>query len=802
LSLPFGVVQMSATAHERHELTFELGDADRAHPLLRKRLEGSKPAQLREARNSTFVQECVKATLESKPGPGEVHAVVVNRVQTAREVALALTGKALPATEVHLVTGRMRGWDRDALGEVLQGIASSGRSRSDSTQAHIVVATQCIEAGADYDFDRLVTEAASLDALKQRFGRLDRVGRLGHAPATIILRTESLKADPVYGEGLPNTWNWLQAQVQLSGDGTVDFGIQRLPTPDESAGPYNAPRESAPVLLPAHLDAWAQTSPQPAVSPDIALWLHGPERGQPDVQIVWRADITEELLQLAIGADRALAEAARRYLADVVAAVPPVSSEALSVSYAAAVAWLTAQPERPLYDVEGASNDEVEPDRDAPRGRPVYRWRHDRSGVALPSRGRRGSRDGEENTDVIRPGDTIVVPSSYGGLHQGTWSPQSAERVSDIGDLASYVQRGRAALRLHRSVLLDTIPALPESLYNAPWPPTPGSEEVVSAKAVLKEWFTELTQLMGAAASDGAQATKASAASDVVPKARRVAGELVASFQKGLRKASVEVIAPSYGLHPATSFPSYTAVTAAKSSRTQSPARSEFMEGGGSSDDSNNLGQAVRLEVHLQDVAAQADWMAERVGLERGAASAVRVAALWHDVGKVDPRFQAWLRGSAFDADVHADEPLAKSASASLSRTERESRRLRAAYPRGARHELASVALIRLVVSELIEQGDVELMLHLVASHHGFCRPFAPWSPDESPVTLQSVIHGRQLTCSSAHGLESLDSGVADTYWALTRRYGWWGLAWLEALFRLADHRASALEQTAASEAK
>jgi len=93
---------------------------------------------------------------------------------------------------------------------------------------------------------------------------------------------------------------------------------------------------------------------------------------------------------------------------------------------------------------------------------------------------------------------------------------------------------------------------------------------------------------------------------------------------------------------------------------------------------------------------------------------------------------------------------------------------------------------------------DRELVLHLIGSHHGRCRPFAPVIFDEKPVVV--TLASEKTQTSSATGLERLDAGVPERFWRLMRRYGWWGLALLEAIVRLADQRVSAQEQQEAGE--
>lgn len=104
-------------------------------------------------------------------------------------------------------------------------------------------------------------------------------------------------------------------------------------------------------------------------------------------------------------------------------------------------------------------------------------------------------------------------------------------------------------------------------------------------------------------------------------------------------------------------------------------------------------------------------------------------------------------------------------------------------------------------------ESDIDLVLHLVASHHGHCRPFAPVVADERPVDVSLLGHQSTVfgvidfaPTSSKHELHRLDAPVADRFWRLVEKYGWQELCWLEAILRLADHRASEEEQDASTE--
>lgn len=756
---PFVVVEMSATPGRAPATPFNLEEVDRRHPILSVRLQASKPALLVSTSAKGFSTEIEKHVLSMVARPGATVAVVVNRVSSARDLFERLRHVVPEDTSVHLVTGRIRPYDRDAIEQNLLRRIRAGRTRSADDQPVVVVATQTIEAGADFDFDGLVTEGASLDALRQRFGRLDRLGDLWRcrgecqpARGVVVVRTDALTDDPVYGDAIGHTWKWLQANAT---EQVVDFGIEAMVVPEDADElGLLAPKAHAPILLPSHLDAWVQTAPIPEPDPDVALWLHGPQRGLADVQIVWRADLSETLLTQAVDADKQAAAAAVEVVLSTVEALPPVSAEAMSVPFLAVKRWLEGQSEPESFDVEGAEQvDErtLETRRDV-ASRAALVWQGEQSALVHPRE--------------LRPGQTIVVPSSYGGISHGNWAPTSLTPVGDVAEFAALLHGRRPTLRLHEAVVRGLFGAEVEA-------PSPGSSdsEMLDDRAVVLEWLEHRQALAGD------------------ERLRSLLGQFL-DDRKSIR---VERLPLTTGEHA----DQYFVVTGRRRpprSDEDSEVNDELTAEGLRS---SLTGVEITLAHHLDGVASVTEGFADRVGLPSDLVADLRLAGEWHDAGKADLRFQRWLHGGSEFRALVQSEPLAKGTARFSSRHAVRLARERAGYPARGRHECTSLALMESAGEALTRRAhDWALVRHVGVSHHGHGRPFVPCVADPDPVDVTFARDGIRCVTSSAHGLARIDSGVADRFWQVVRTYGWWGSAWLEALLRLADHRQSEREQT------
>ena len=746
------------------------------HPLGRRQL-ASKPASLRpvsNAKGSGAFAELSKALARSARcllGDGRQAIVVfANRVAMARATHQRLREQG--DVEATLLTGRMRQVDKDAALLRLRDLNLHSQGAADRRLAKpvVVVATQTLEVGADLDFDALVTECASLDALRQRFGRLNRMGRKIEVRAEILIRADQAKLardaekDPVYGEALARTWQWLDDRK--NDDGEVDFGIAHLNgllAADAAIADLNAPSADAPVMLPAHVDCWAQTAPVPQPSPDVAHFLHGPREGVPDVQVCWRADIG---LANANAKDEAI---------ESLTLCPPASSETLSVSIGLFKRWLAGKDADDFgSDVEGVDQPgEDSADREGIEDssladRRVIRWRG--AGTSY--------KDVTSNPADIRPGDVIVIPTTHPGPHErlGDLPPEAADfpAALDLGDAAHRLARAKPILRLH--------PALVGA-----WP------ETVAAKATALSLLNNLAQKYEDDSHEVAEVlhgllnelSSAEALPDRWVWLSQAAKELAQEYRSvgGLRRACRLVGDRCVVLAGRRRIRKLAHEAAVFSDEDYAAA----------SGISHSNGKPVPLRTHLPGVEAFARRHAAGCGLPKELAEALARAGLLHDIGKADRRFQAMLRGGM---PWSGGEILAKSAEMPRTPAARERVRAAAGYPRGGRHELLSVRLVEAMPALLPEDAALrDLVLHLVASHHGYCRPFAPFVADDEPVSVEYALGGHQMCWAGPTGLERLDSGVADRYWRLTRRYGWWGLAWLEALLRLADWRRSEWEE-------
>jgi CRISPR-associated endonuclease/helicase Cas3 len=777
---PFWMVKLSATPGEKPPGTFRLDGKDHADKLLKTRLAARKIASIATiegeaadvfaehalrlagiAVNATPQKGRQREAVEAGPSaPVSRIAVVLNRVDLARRtferVSQSLRDLEKDA-DVILVTGRIRPLDRDRILKKLEPLLASPERR-EPNKPIFVIATQCIEAGADLDFDALVTEIAPLDALRQRFGRLDRLGtRHFETFARILCPKRRPTKDNdwaaiarIYGDTAYETKLWLESLGE-----EVDFGINHFQATLDAVAREQiermlAPRRHAPVLLPTYAELWTTTSPAPPATPEPALFLHGPGIS-PDVQIIWRADIDPEDMDAA---------------ATSLQLCPPSSLEALPVPIWVARRWLRHQSE----EAETADVPERDPDERGEvdsRGRPCLR---------LTQSSNHDDRWRPSYAGGLRPGDLIAVPFSYGGCDEWGWNPASKNAVHDLGLEAHYLQRLRGAVRVTFATLADALSGEQESdssTVSDVWRRVAGLVEDAG-----DEIDAELVRTILAAMED-------------LPNNWRTMLEGMSG-----RRLSVTFYDDDNRTRGFIIFAQKRLMPGLLGELEESTEDGE--EAITDRDDSWATGVSVRLVDHLDHVKAKASTFAYCAGLDEPMTKLVALAAQFHDLGKADIRFQADLYEASILIRLGLEGVPFGPLLAKSRRTRGMGRRVRAA-PAGFRHEALSVALAEEHPAvQSLSQPDQDLVLWLIGTHHGYGRPFFPPMVDPAPATRAEIeISSKTVSAEAREAPLKVDQGWFERAERVRRRFGPWELARLEAILRLADHAASADEEQA-----
>jgi CRISPR-associated endonuclease/helicase Cas3 len=784
---PVSLVAMSATLRVpgksftfNPEIDYFDQDGRRSHHT-QKRFEASKSAALWDAselitqqstlaeRRSVLADTLGRAAMRVVETADEVRVVgiVANTIGTARIVHEWLVSQGRQA---ELLIGRVRDIDREILLQTLLPKIKAGRTTAEESCPLYIVATQTVEVGVNLDFDALVSEAAPIDALAQRLGRLDRLGsRAGRKlrnRAVFVFAEAMHTNDPVYGAATANTWSWLSQfgkpsrVAKKSGvdtvvlDGELDLSpvaLSKLLSFIEPSHVFG-PKPRIPSVLPhSMLRSWAQTSPVPRSDMDIAPFLHGEQSVLLTVNVVWRADLDPTRML----------ESAKESIA-----VRPVQAQ--------------EQIELPIYhlrqflgrqfDVAGEVADTEQLGLTADTGAGSLS-----GAVRLTSSSK--AHYLHSIADLL-PGDVVLLRTERGGLDRYGWNPIALESVVDVADLC----RSRAGLR----VRVDPRTLSPLSPKTA---------------AIATEWLAERQRCVNEGETDRPEATLlAERLRDAVQEEELTSAEqipfrsrLAAILNEMLdgRKIRLIRITEDQQRQSLNENRWVLAAPTNRDGRQVAILNEEFLW---DDDDTVSLTGQVSLDQHTKSVAAQARASAARLGLQKRLVDALDLAAVVHDAGKADPRFQRMLRGGAEWSFLPGDKLLAKSGMDPTDKVAWRRACKISGWTSGLRHEAFSVALIdaRFGCQPETDGVDLDLVRHLVSTHHGFNRPLFDPVADFFLVPIQTCLCGKEVEVSA----EALSSYVLD--WTAPNRmarlighYGAWGLALMETILRLADQACS-----------
>lgn len=185
---------------------------------------------------------------------------------------------------------------------------------------------------------------------------------------------------------------------------------------------------------------------------------------------------------------------------------------------------------------------------------------------------------------------------------------------------------------------------------------------------------------------------------------------------------------------------------------------------------------AYPLQPHLNEVKSVARQIVGGLCLPKDISEAVVLAAWFHDLGKHRERWQRSLGNYRYPDEVYAKSGRLPDGTVLRSRE---------SFKDDYRHEFGS--LLDMLDEKHPSHDEFkklshdmrELVLHLVAAHHGRARPHFPEDEAFDPER-------------NGPNAVSIANETPRRFARLQRKYGRWGLAYLESLVRAADYAVSA----------
>jgi CRISPR-associated endonuclease/helicase Cas3 len=591
--------------------------------------------------------------------------IYVRTPEDAKKVASELAKKlgADGDRRVALLTGTMRGYERDALVERNPVYRAMLDPRVRVERTVYLVSTSAGEVGLDIDADHMVCDLTTLDALIQRLGRVNRRGGKERKAMVDVVASVEQKAQPSgLDRAVAATLDLLRRWLKQARGGGVDVSPRNLKkllkdTSQDDIRAAFSPRLPAPPLTDIVLDTWSLTSIDKMPGrPEVAPYLHGFTPDPPETFVAWRHEVTrlheegvdEEALCAWFGACRI---ESREKLRDRTDRVKDTLKKLLG----------KLQEKEKGKDLPLVVFDE--------RGNPSWSSLSALSDTNLAYR-------------------TVVLPVEAGGLDANGLLDPASEPREDL-DVAERQQDGRRRERRER------------------WIHRIGPEGEVFERLSTGE------------------------ARNAPPK-ELLEKERIPLRQPEENGEEAEAVDLVLYVSPDLSALENPETTSARQT----------------------------LEQHTNAIADHMARIVDRLGLAQGSlGNALIFAARWHDKGKDRPVWQRYARNNP------GAPPLAKSP--------------RYLHPRALgryRHEFGSL-LDAMSHEELQKLPDRDLVLHLIAAHHGWARPH---------FELRAFDSSRRTADNDQAFAE-----VARRFGQLQHKFGRWGLAWLESLVRCADIAAS-----------